>query len=85
MMHNALLDVGCLGAVVAMVMKTLFAFDVKWHWAAAIGASTQLVGPWLETRFGTQSLSMGPMSELIGGAIVALAVLSILQVLRGYN
>jgi uncharacterized membrane protein YeaQ/YmgE (transglycosylase-associated protein family) len=78
-----LLDEGCTGATLAVVLRWLLHLDVGVHWAACVGAAGSLLGPWLQMQFGPMVAAYS-FFDVVGGAVVAMALLGIAQVLRTY-
>jgi hypothetical protein len=76
-----LLDVGCTGAMLAVVLRWVLRLDVELHWAVCIGATSLLLEPWLSLHFGPQATAP-TVSDLAVGTGVALAFLAVAQAVQ---
>jgi hypothetical protein len=76
-----LLDIGCTGAMLAVVLRWLLRLDVELHWAVCIGAAGLLLEPWLSLHFGPH-LAGRSVENLTTATIVALAIFGGARMLR---
>jgi len=76
-----IIDLTSQGAMLAVVLRWLFRLDVELHWAACLGALSLLLQPWLNVHAGPRAVE-NTLVDLFAGAVVALALIGIVQVLR---
>jgi uncharacterized membrane protein len=67
--------------MLAVVLRWVFQLDVELHWAACLGALSLLLQPWLNLHGGPPAVE-NTLVDLFAGAVVALALIGIVQVLR---
>jgi hypothetical protein len=79
---HEVLEIGCLGALIAVVIRWLFQLDVSLIWAVSIGAVSLLVQPWINPGF-AQLTSPPGATEMAIGAGLSLAFLGVVQLIRG--
>jgi hypothetical protein len=81
-MHE-MLEVAGAGAMVALVIRWVLNLSVELHWTLCIGAASLLLQSWLGLHFGMSPLSHGA-PHVLGGTIVAAALLGVAQVMRDH-
>jgi len=78
-----MLNVAGAGAMVALLIRWALNLSVAWHWTVGIGALSLLLQPWLGLHLGMSSLH-DRLPEVLGGVILAAALLGVAEVIRDH-